>query len=65
MQTFVSAFTVLVSRLIQPVLLQNSGNTQRILLLSAMLIVSWAEEQNRPPNVLFIVADDLGIFRIL
>ena len=50
-----SAFTSL-----QQVLQMKLGNIQLILLISDLLFISCAAEKTRPPNVLFIVADDLG-----
>ena len=36
------------------------GIIQLILLLSDLLFIFYVAEKTRPPNVLFIVADDLG-----
>ena len=55
-----SAFTIQVSWLLQPVFQMKLGNIQLILLLSDLLFIFCGAEKTRPPNVLFIVADDLG-----
>merc|ERR1711892_60036 len=54
------AFSLLLSSLVHTVIQLSYGNTGRVLLISALLSVAAADEKTKQPNVLFIVADDLG-----